>query len=135
MAGPTQNAGQKRKAKANGPYDSHARKRSKMDDIRQISVQSADVALSTAGELNVASFIKAREFEINALDKSMQKARAGLNKRAFQQVPRHLRRRTASHNVKKVPRRLRRRAEREVFISQSDTRCLCTDGADQEAYR
>jgi len=81
-------------------------------------VQRADAALSANGELSLSSFIKAREFEINALDKSMQKARKVLMTRAFQQVPRHMRRRTASHNVKKVPRRLRRRAEREVGHGQ-----------------
>lgn len=109
---PPQAAGQKRKATAS--HTTSSRKRQKAQDARAIPVQSADAALSTSGELNVASFIKAREFEINALDKSMQKSRKGLMSRAFQQVPRSMRRRTASHNVKKVPRRLRRRAEREV---------------------
>jgi hypothetical protein len=93
------------------------RKRQKTRDARSIPVQSADVAISATGELNVAAFVKAREYEINALEKSMQKARKGLASRAFQQVPRAMRRRTASHNVKKVPRRLRGQAEREVRYS------------------
>src|SRR5690349_10605784 len=66
------------------------------------------------GEVNIANFVKAREFEINALEKNMRDMRKSLSSRAFQQVPRHMRRRTASHNVKKVPRRLRKRALREV---------------------
>lgn len=111
---PVQAAGQKRKAPT--LPTSSSRKRQKAQDAHVIPVQSADAALSTSGELNVAAFIKAREFEISALDKSMQKSKKGLTTRAFQQVPRTMRRRTASHNIKKVPRRLRRRAEREVGL-------------------
>jgi ribonuclease P/MRP protein subunit POP1 len=103
--------GHKRKAI---PISSAGRKRQKTHDIREISVQSSDAAISTTGELDVASFVKAREYEIGALEKSMQKSKKALTMRAFQQVPRVMRRRTASHNVKKVPRRLRGRAEREV---------------------
>ena len=114
---PTQAAGQKRKA--SDLQTSRTRKRQKAQDARTIPVQSADAALSTSGELNVAAFVKAREFEINALSKSMQKSKKGLMSRAFQQVPRAMRRRTASHNVKKVPRRLRQRAEREVISIRS----------------
>jgi hypothetical protein len=69
------------------------------------------------GEVNIANFVKAREFEINALEKNMREMRNSLSTRAFQKVPRHMRRRTASHNVKKVPRRLRKRAKREVCHS------------------
>jgi ribonuclease P/MRP protein subunit POP1 len=108
---PAQAAGQKRKSVTSSSAE---RKRQKTQDIRQIPVQSKDAAVSATGELDVASFVKAREYEINALEKSMQRSKKGLTTRAFQQVPRAMRRRTASHNVKKVPRRLRRRAEREV---------------------
>lgn len=112
-----QAAGHKRKAPT--LQTPNSRKRQKAQDARAIPVQTADAALSTSGELNVAAFIKAREFEINALDKSMQNSKKGLMSRAFQQVPRAMRRRTASHNVKKVPRRLRRRAEQEVRLLRS----------------
>lgn len=109
--------GRKRK---NGPDDqadrTNGRKRQKYQDSRAIPVQRSQAALSANGDLNVASFVKAREFEINALDRSMQQSKKGLMTRAFQQVPRRLRRRTASHNVKKVPKRLRPRAEKEVRI-------------------
>lgn len=36
------------------------------------------------------------------------------NSRTFQSLPRHLRRRAASHNPKRVPKRLRSRAAAEV---------------------
>lgn len=108
-------AGKKRKIDYNAAgTPAQARKRQKGRDARTIPTQTADAALSTTGELNISAFVKAREFEIAALDQSMRKARKGLNSRAFQQVPRHMRRRTASHNVKKIPKRFRKRAAKEV---------------------
>jgi len=141
MAPPTQKAGQKRKVAFDQPgQSSAARKRQKNHEARAIPVQRLEAVVSAGGELNVASFIKAREFEIGALEKSMLRAKKQLSTRAFQQVPRHMRRRTASHNAKKVPRRLRRRAEREV--SPPKPRCWTRvrdsgvlTGADQEEYR
>ncbi|EXJ78740.1 hypothetical protein A1O1_09142 [Capronia coronata CBS 617.96] len=122
MAPSTQAAGQKRKFAFDRPGQSaNARKRQKNQDARNIPVQPAAAALAANGELNVASFIKAREFEIGSLERSMQKARKSLTTRAFQQVPRHMRRRTASHNAKKVPRRLRKRAEREMKDDNTPT--------------
>jgi ribonuclease P/MRP protein subunit POP1 len=91
-----------------------ARKRARTHDARALAVQSTDAALSSTGELDVAAFIGAREYEIRALEDGMQKSKSALSTRAFQKVPRALRRRTASHNVKRVPRRLRARAKREV---------------------
>lgn len=91
-----------------------SRKRAKTLDARTLSAQSSDAALSATGELDVAAYVSAREFEIRALEKGMQQSKAALTARAFQQVPRALRRRTASHNVKRVPARLRARAKREV---------------------
>jgi ribonuclease P/MRP protein subunit POP1 len=41
--------------------------------------------------------------------------RSALAQRAFQDVPRSLRRRSASHNVKRVPRPLRAKATREMI--------------------
>jgi ribonuclease P/MRP protein subunit POP1 len=126
MASSTQQAGQKRKLGFDkSANSSNSRKKQKNHDARAIPVQRPDAAVSATGELNVSSFIKAREFEIGALEKSMQKARKNLSTRAFQQVPRHMRRRTASHNAKKVPRRLRKRAEREV----GSGRCPALDAA------
>lgn len=93
-----------------------ARKRAKTYDARALAVQTSDAALSATGELDVAAFVGAREYEIRALEAGMQRSKAALTSRAFQKVPRSLRRRTASHNVKRVPSRLRARAKREVCI-------------------
>lgn len=126
MPGNVQLAGHKRRQGPDHPAtSSNARKRIKNHDARAIPVQRSQPALSASGELNIASFVKAREFELNAIDKSMTKARTVLSTRAFQQVPRNMRRRTASHNAKKVPRRLRPRARREVSCPSSQHSFCC----------
>ncbi|KXH31690.1 POPLD domain-containing protein [Colletotrichum simmondsii] len=90
-----------------------AQKRVKIRQDREIAAQSSDAALRD-GELDLQSFLNAREFEIRALEESMRHTKAEATSRAFQQVPRGLRRRTASHNAKRVPKRLRRRALKEM---------------------
>ncbi|KAI1986885.1 Ribonucleases P/MRP protein subunit pop1 [Ophidiomyces ophidiicola] len=98
-----------------------ARKRVKIQDARKLAAQSSDAALSKTGELDVSAFVAARQFEIKALEAGIQSARNALTTRAFQKVPRNLRRRTASHNVKRVPSRLRARARREMIEDNTPT--------------
>jgi ribonuclease P/MRP protein subunit POP1 len=88
-------------------------KRQKIIDARTISTQSVDGALVN-GELDVGKFVKAREFAITALDEALKSAKTALSTRAFQELPISMRRRTASHNVKRLPKRIRARALREV---------------------
>ena len=95
-------------------------KRIKTRDARSVLAQTDDASL-TKGELNLQTFLKTREFEIKALENGMQKSKGALSRRAFQQVPRDLRRRTASHNVKRVPRRLQNRARREMVEDNTPT--------------
>lgn len=66
------------------------------------------------GEINVKNFLKSHENEIKSLENAMIAAKKGLARRAFQDVPRDLRRRTASHNPRRVPKRLRVRAKQEA---------------------
>lgn len=91
-----------------------AAKRAKTSSARTILAQTSDKALNQHGDLDVSAFVKAREFEIHAMESSMRSSKKALSARAFQQVPRDLRRRTASHNVKRVPKRLRAKAKLEV---------------------
>ena len=95
-------------------------KRNKISEARTILTQTSDKALNQNGELDVSAFVKAREVEIRAMEKSMAASKHVLSTRAFQQVPKDLRRRTASHNVKRVPKRLRARAMKEVRLSWFD---------------
>ncbi|KAI4262666.1 MAG: hypothetical protein L6R42_002167, partial [Xanthoria sp. 1 TBL-2021] len=110
-------AGQKRKQPqdfAKASNSSRNSKRAKQTEARTILTQASDKALNQNGELDVSAFVKAREFEIKAMEESMGASKRSLSSRAFQQVPNELRRRTASHNVKKVPKKLRKRAARET---------------------
>lgn len=95
-------------------------KRAKVHDARTIRTQPSDAALKD-GELDLQAFLSAREFEIRALEASMRKSKAASTTRAFQKVPRGMRRRTASHNVKRVPKRLRARAAREMAEDNTPT--------------
>ncbi|KID72514.1 Ribonucleases P/MRP protein subunit POP1 [Metarhizium brunneum] len=100
-------------ASASARGDAFRQKRAKTHSARHIPAQPADAALKD-GELDLPAFVAAREFEIRSLEQSMATSQAVSSTRAFQQVPRGLRRRTASHNPKRVPRRLRARARREM---------------------
>ncbi|KAH8104719.1 POP1-domain-containing protein [Cristinia sonorae] len=66
------------------------------------------------GSLDVERFAEARAFEINAMHTAMQTARQSASHRAWQELPRHLRRRAASHDVRRVPLRLRDKARAEM---------------------
>lgn len=96
-----------------GNGDSQDRKRARFRNARKIVSENKDAALKD-GVMDVPSFTAARQFEIDQLNNAMLKSRNAAKQRAFQSVPRTLRRRTASHNVKRVPQRLRTRAKREM---------------------
>lgn len=103
------------KRKQSFPNDGAARKRARIQEARTVRTQTSDKAFSN-GDLNVDKFVKAREYEIKALEDGLKRSKQVLSQRAFQDVPKDLRRRTASHNVKRVPKRLRPRAVREVIF-------------------
>ncbi|QUC20251.1 uncharacterized protein UV8b_04492 [Ustilaginoidea virens] len=98
---------------ANGRSDAFRQKKAKLFAARNIPAQPADAALKD-GQLDLQAFVAAHEFEIRSLEQSMATSRAVGTSRAFQQVPRGLRRRAASHNPKRVPKRLRSRARKEM---------------------
>ena len=99
-----------------------AAKRVKTSQARSILTQASEKALNKNGDLDVSTFIKAREYEIKAMESSMGSSKKSSSTRAFQQVPKDLRRRTASHNVKKVPKRLRARAAKEVHFTLGENK-------------
>ena len=88
-------------------------KRSRLIAARHVPAQSAEAAMKD-GDLDLQAFLAAREFEICSLEQSMATSKGISSTRAFQKVPRGLRRRTASHNPKRIPSRLRCRARREM---------------------
>ncbi|KAG2180764.1 hypothetical protein INT44_003771, partial [Umbelopsis vinacea] len=68
-----------------------------------------------SGPIDVVDFIQARAFEINAMEASIKNASGALNQLAFQSLPRGLRRRAASHNIKRIPVKLREKAKSEML--------------------
>src|SRR2546423_15337748 len=62
---------------------SKKRRRDKNNDARTILTQSSDAALQN-GSLNLQTFIKARDYEIRALEDSMRRSKKALTARAFQ---------------------------------------------------
>lgn len=96
------------------------KKRSKLFNARRIVVQNTDDALKD-GRINIPAFIGARQREIEKLAAAMQTSKTAGSQRAFQSLPRSLRRRAASHDVKRIPKRLRARALQEV--SNDDPSC------------
>ncbi|KAI8871640.1 POP1-domain-containing protein [Ramicandelaber brevisporus] len=66
-------------------------------------------------------YAASRAFEIAVMRDTMRKPWHSNSARAFQTLPRHLRRRAASHNVKRIPVRLRERALAEMRKSAGIT--------------
>lgn len=94
---------------AKAPLD----KRRKHQDAREISVQTTENAFRD-GQFDPVSFVNSREYEIKSLLRSMNSSKNAQRKRAFQSLPRELRRRTAAHNPSRVPRRVRGTARKEL---------------------
>lgn len=88
-------------------------KKAKLYNSRTIRTETADPAIKD-GVLDVPQFLAAREYEIRAFEQSQLNTKYASATRVFQSLPRTLRRRTASHNVKRIPKRLRNKAIREM---------------------
>ncbi|KFR13046.1 Ribonucleases P/MRP protein subunit POP1, partial [Opisthocomus hoazin] len=75
--------------------------------------------------ITVSTFAQARAAEINAMLKAV--AQKSSNSLVFQTLPRHMRRRAMSHNIKRLPRRLQEIARKEVevrtFINEPEHIC------------
>ncbi|KAI5951169.1 POP1 [Candida jiufengensis] len=91
------------------------KKKTKLYNSRTIKIQNNDSSYSKKeNKLNVPDFLSSRKYEINSLELSQLKSKQALNSRCFQNLPRVMRRRAASHNVSRIPKRLRAKAIREM---------------------
>lgn len=88
-------------------------KKTKLYNSRTIRAETGD-ANFRAGMLSVPEFLASREYEIKSFELSQLNTKYASSTRVFQSLPRSLRRRAASHNVKRIPKRLRSRALREM---------------------
>ncbi|KAL1711123.1 ribonucleases P/MRP protein subunit POP1-domain-containing protein [Schizophyllum commune] len=101
-----------------------ARKKAKTAAARTIRIQepaqagpssvTLDSMKKLPGAIQVEKFAEARAFEIDAMHNAMQNSSEHSAQRAWQALPRHLRRRAASHDPRRVPTRLRERAKAEI---------------------
>ena len=67
--------------------------------------------------INVFNLIQARHLEIKEMEAAISSVKG--QKRVFQLVPRHMRRRAASYNVKRLPVRFRSRATEQMLRDPS----------------
>ncbi|KAF2636523.1 hypothetical protein P280DRAFT_409432 [Massarina eburnea CBS 473.64] len=105
----------KRKPALNSGPDAKRTRFAQTQSIHRRNIPSTPTSTAYPnGEINVKNFLKSHENEIKSLENAMKAAKKGLSRRAFQDVPRELRRRTASHNPQRVPKRLRVQARKEV---------------------
>ena len=70
--------------------------------------------------IDVKDFARSRINEINLITKELDQAKYSSTRRVFQQLPRHMRRRAASYNIKRLPTRLRLRAIEEVIKAKDN---------------
>ncbi|KAM9278779.1 ribonucleases P/MRP protein subunit POP1 [Cariama cristata] len=77
--------------------------------------------------ITVSTFAQARAAEISAMLKAV--AQKSSNSLVFQTLPRHMRRRAMSHNIKRLPRRLqeiaRKEAEKAVHQKKEQSKTKC----------
>nr|CAG8480207.1 3392_t:CDS:10 [Entrophospora candida] len=101
----------------NEQQSSRERKRAKKFSQRNIETfgeGSTKAPTYTPKIIDVLDFAEARAFEINAMNNALERSSQAKNSKVSQTLPRHLRRRAASHNVKRLPARLRQKATEEM---------------------
>ena len=69
--------------------------------------------------LDLSSFLSCLEQEVGGLHTAIKQSRDARFEKAFQRIPRSMRRRTASHNARRLPRRLRRQAHRDQAMDNT----------------
>jgi len=96
-----------------------SRKRKRNSDIPGFAPSSSSTPVITSQApraINAEQFASARAVEIKNMVTAIEEADKSKGKRVFQTLPRHMRRRAMSHNVKRMPVRLRQRASYEVCV-------------------
>ncbi|TPX51035.1 hypothetical protein SeMB42_g02051 [Synchytrium endobioticum] len=112
----TINDSQRQQQHHNANRDNRPNKRAKQEMRVQgpaLSRPTASSAMAQAPRsIHVSSFAESRAFEIQTMEKALDNATEFTGKqRVYQTLPRHMRRRAASHNVKRLPRRVQQRAK------------------------
>lgn len=95
-------------------------KRSHIERQKEIKRRTINVPemSSLPGTLDPVEFARTRTSEVLLLKQEIEQSRmSNSSRRVFQTLPRTMRRRAASFNVKRLPMRLRQRALDEVNLS------------------
>ncbi|KAL9933793.1 hypothetical protein V8E36_007451 [Tilletia maclaganii] len=69
--------------------------------------------------LALTTHIEARSYQLASFQRALLSARSAANTRAWQLLPRHARRRAASHNLLRLPKRMRAKAMAELKASNT----------------
>ena len=67
--------------------------------------------------INVAEYVEARALEVSNTIEALNEAAKIEGKRVLQRLPRHMRRRAASYDARRIPRCQRKTAMREVVVA------------------
>ena len=104
----------------NGKEQKSGRKRKRNSDIpgfAPLTSSTPGVTSQAPRAINAELFAASRALEIKNMVRAITEAdKISGGKRVFQTLPRHMRRRAMSHNVKRVPVRVRQRAAFEVCM-------------------
>ena len=76
--------------------------------------RSSTVVSEVLRGVNVADFIESRVLEVSNASEALKEASHLEGKRVLQRLPRHMRRRAASYDTRRIPRSQRMAAAREV---------------------
>ncbi|KAK0529501.1 hypothetical protein OC835_004325 [Tilletia horrida] len=85
--------------------------------LLNMTYQPSPAVLPT--HLALSAHIQARSYQLESFQRALLSARTAANMRAWQLLPRHARRRAASHNLLRVPKRLRGKALAELKASNT----------------
>ncbi|XP_048363390.1 ribonucleases P/MRP protein subunit POP1 isoform X2 [Sphaerodactylus townsendi] len=96
----------------NGGEGTHQRRKQELRPETSRGFAHQSVSHGMPKYLTVSPFVRARAAEMKAMLKAA--AQKSSNTLVFQSLPRHMRRRAMSHNIKRLPRRLRELAKAEV---------------------
>lgn len=101
---------------------SRKRKRPDIPGFSSSTASTPAVTSQAPRGINASEFAEARALEISNMVEAIKEGDRTSGKRLFQTLPKHMRRRAMSHNVKRIPARLRYRASLEVCIIICDER-------------
>ena len=104
----------KSKMASSGEHVQRKRKRRFHREIPNATPSIPEVTSQAPRGISVSEYAEARAMEIHNMVRALSDADKGSSKRVFQALPRHMRRRAMSHNLKRLPVRLRESGRKEV---------------------